>query len=61
MIDEADLEAAVAAGLIADETRLKLIAFARGRAVAAAERVRSASGDVELEPIGQRVALGGRR
>jgi hypothetical protein len=38
MIDEADLEAAVAAGLIADETRLKLVAFARGRAVAAAVR-----------------------
>ena len=35
MIDEADLEAAVAAGLIADETRAKLIAFARGRAAAA--------------------------
>ena len=38
MIDEADLEAAVAAGLIADETRLKLIAFARGRAAASARR-----------------------
>ena len=36
MIDEADLEAAVAAGLIAEETRLKLIAFAGARAAAAA-------------------------
>jgi hypothetical protein len=35
MIDETDLEAAVAAGLIADETRRKLIAFARERAAAA--------------------------
>jgi hypothetical protein len=36
MIDEADLEAAVAAGFIADETRLKLIALARGRAASLA-------------------------
>ncbi len=38
MVDEADLEAAVAAGLIPDETRLKLIAFARSRAGASADR-----------------------
>jgi hypothetical protein len=38
MIDEADLEAAVAAGLIPDETRLKLVAFARGRAATSADR-----------------------
>ena len=41
MIDEADLEAAVAAGLIADETRLKLIAFARGRAASTADKRRA--------------------
>ena len=38
MIDEADLEAAVAAGLHRRRDALKLIAFARGRAAAARDR-----------------------
>jgi hypothetical protein len=38
MIEEADLDAAVAAGILDADTRLKLVAFTRGRAAVAAAR-----------------------
>ena len=46
MIDEADLEAAVAAGLIPDETRLKLVSRHRDCDGLAYRRMGSASGGI---------------